>query len=420
MRDVAEGSGLFYKNRKGSERVMEKIWQELTERFYQEFGGEGEIRRFFTPGRVNLIGEHIDYNGGRVFPCALDIGTYAVVRRRSDGIARFASVNMELKKEVKLDSIAYDKGDEWINYPKGTIKMLQDYLTEQGKQAEQIGGMDILYMGNIPNGAGLSSSASIEVLTAVLVNELWELGIDRITLIKLCQKGENTFNGVNSGIMDQFAVGMGKEDCAIYLDTDSLQYEYVPCVLKDSVLIIGNTNKKRGLADSKYNERLAQCRQALAELQAVRPIRHLCELSVAEWQELKAVVTEGIIRDRAEHAIMENERVKEAVEVLQRNDLVRFGELLNASHDSLRDLYDVTGIELDTMVEEARKIEGVYGARMTGAGFGGCTVSLVKREAAERFQKEVGENYRRRTGLTPEFYIVNIGGGAGEILEKNL
>ncbi|AVM68587.1 galactokinase [Lachnospiraceae bacterium oral taxon 500] len=395
---------------------MEKVWQELTERFDQEFGRGGERRRFFTPGRVNLIGEHIDYNGGRVFPCALDIGTYALVRPREDTLVRFVSTNMELKNQVDISRICYEEKDEWTNYPKGTILQIQEHLAAEGRDAGVIGGMDILYHGNIPNGSGLSSSASIEVLTAAVVNQLWNLELDMVTLVQLCQKGENTFNGVNSGIMDQFAVGMGRENCAIYLDTSNLNYEYVPCVLGDLVLIIGNTNKKRGLADSKYNERREECNRALTELQKVKKIQHLCELSAAEWEEVKGAITDDTICRRAEHAVMENARVKEAVAVLQKNDMVRFGQLLNASHDSLRDLYDVTGSELDTMVEEARKIDGVYGARMTGAGFGGCTVSLVKKEAAERFRREVGENYQRRTGLMPEFYIVNIGGGAREIL----
>lgn len=393
------------------------IWQTLQQRFTQEFGEGGTIRKFFTPGRVNLIGEHIDYNGGKVFPCALDIGTYAIVRPREDYIVRFVSTNMELKREIDIQKIEYNKEDNWTNYPKGTIKMLQDQLKDQGRDAGIIKGMDILYEGNIPNGSGLSSSASIEVLTAIVVNELWDLGMDRITLVKLCQKGENTFNGVSSGIMDQFAVGMGKKDCAIYLDTDTLNYEYVPCVLEDTVLIIGNTNKKRGLADSKYNERLAECRKALAQIQAVKPIQHLCELDEKGWQEVKNHVEEGVVRNRAEHAVMENVRVKEAVTVLQQNDLVRFGQLLNQSHDSLRDLYDVTGFELDTMVEEARKIDGVYGSRMTGAGFGGCTVSLVKKGAVETFKQQVGENYKAKTGLNPEFYIVNIGEGGSEVTE---
>lgn len=391
------------------------IWQRLTDRFYEEFGRDGQLRRFFTPGRVNLIGEHIDYNGGRVFPCALDIGTYAVVRPREDYVIRFVSTNMTFKNEIDISAIVYDKGDGWTNYPKGTIKMLQDYLAENGKDASVIKGMDIIYEGNIPNGSGLSSSASIEVLTAMIVNELWNLNLSMIDLVKLCQKGENTFNGVSSGIMDQFAVGMGKKDFAISLNTDSLAYEYVPCVLEDAVLIIGNTNKKRGLADSKYNERLAECRAALAEVQKVKAVNHLCDLSAAEWQEVKQAVSEGILRNRAEHCVLENERVKEAIAVLRKNDLVRFGQLLNASHDSLRDLYDVTGIELDTMVEEARKINGVYGSRMTGAGFGGCTVSLVKKEAAEQFQKQVGAAYEAKTGLKPEFYLVNIGDGAREV-----
>ncbi len=394
---------------------MEKIWQELTERFNQEFGKGGEQRRFFTPGRVNLIGEHIDYNGGRVFPCALDIGTYALVRPREDTLVRFVSTNMELKNQVDISRICYEEKDGWTNYPKGTILQIQEYLAAEGRDAGVIGGMDILYHGNIPNGSGLSSSASLEVLTATVVNQLWNLELDMVTIVQLCQKAENTFNGVNSGIMDQFAVGMGRENCAIYLDTSNLNYEYVPCVLGDLVLIIGNTNKKRGLADSKYNERRKECNRALAELQKVKKIQHLCELSAAEWEEVRSVITDDTICRRAEHAVMENARVKEAVAVLQKNDMARFGQLLNASHDSLRDLYDVTGVELDTMVEEARKIDGVYGARMTGAGFGGCTVSLVKKEAIERFRREVGENYRRRTGLTPEFYIVNIGGGAQEV-----
>ena len=395
---------------------MEKIWQELTDRFNQEFGKGGERRRFFTPGRVNLIGEHIDYNGGRVFPCALDIGTYALVRPREDTLVRFVSTNMELKNQVDISRICYEEKDEWTNYPKGTILQIQEHLAAEGRDAGVIGGMDILYHGNIPNGSGLSSSASIEVLTATVVNQLWNLELDMVTIVQLCQKGENTFNGLNSGIMDQFAVGMGRENCAIYLDTSNLNYEYVPCVLGDLVLIIGNTNKKRGLADSKYNQRRSECDQALAELQKVKAIQHLCELSAEEWTEVKDAISDDTIRRRAEHAVMENARVKEAVAVLQKNDMVRFGQLLNASHDSLRDLYDVTGSELDTMVEEARKIDGVYGSRMTGAGFGGCTVSLVKKEAVERFRREVGANYQRRTGLTPEFYVVNIGDGAREIL----
>lgn len=391
------------------------IWQALEERFHQEFGPGQAVRRFFTPGRVNLIGEHIDYNGGKVFPCALDIGTYAVVRPRQDYLVRFVSTNMDYKNEVDIREITYDKAHDWTNYPKGTLKMVQDYLRERGRDAGLIKGMDIIYQGNIPNGSGLSSSASIEVLTALIVNNLWDLSISMLDLVRLCQKGENTFNGVSSGIMDQFAVGMGKEACAIYLDTNHLSYDYVPCLLEDSVLIIGNTNKKRGLADSKYNQRLAECQAALAQIQKVKKINHLCELSAQDWQGVKNHLSQGPIRNRAEHAVMENERVKEAVEVLQKNDLVRFGQLLNASHDSLRDLYDVTGQELDTMVAEARKVEGVYGSRMTGAGFGGCTVSLVKKSAVQDFQDKVGAAYEAKIGLRPEFYIVNIGGGAREV-----
>lgn len=382
----------------------------LTEDFIERFGeGDKPIRHFFTPGRVNIIGEHIDYNGGYVFPCALDFGTYCVVRERSDRQVNFATQNFDLPVTVQLDEgLVYDKEHDWANYPKGVIKMYEEI-------GPQVPGFDILYFGDIPNGSGLSSSASLEVLTATVINALAGGDVAPLELVKLSQKAENEFVGVNCGIMDQFAVGMGKEDHAMLLDCNSLDYEYVPFVLEGVKIVIGNTKKRRGLADSKYNERRSECDAALEALQQELDIQYLCDLDLETYEAHAHLIESPIVRNRALHAVSENERVKACVKALQAGDLVQAGELLNASHASLRDLYEVTGVELDTMVEEAQKIDGTLGARMTGAGFGGCTVALVKEEAVERYIDEVGKAYEARTGLTPEFYVAGVGDGASEI-----
>ncbi len=384
--------------------------KELVSKFLDLYGdSDKDVMVFFAPGRVNLIGEHIDYNGGYVFPCALDFGTYAAVRRREDDTVRFATLNFDLKVEVDINHLVYEEKDDWTNYPKGVLKVLQD-------KGHTLGGFDVLYYGNIPNGSGLSSSASLEVLTAVLCNDLFALNENRVELVKLSQKAENVFVGVNCGIMDQFAVGMGKKDHAILLDCNTLEYEYTPLVLNGAKLVIGNTKKRRGLADSKYNERRGECDKALEFLQKELDIQALCEIDPQTFEQYNYLIEDETAKRRAEHAVYENQRVKEAVQALQKADLEQFGKLMNASHDSLRDLYEVTGIELDAMVEEALKVEGTIGSRMTGAGFGGCTVSIVEEEAVDTFIEKVASSYEARTGLQPEFYVANVGDGAGRIL----
>lgn len=384
--------------------------KDLKEKFLNLFGMKHE-KEFFSPGRVNLIGEHTDYNGGNVFPCAIDKGTYALVKKRDDNRFRMYSENFaELGIiEFTLDKLENEKEHDWANYPKGVIKMFID----AGQKIDS--GFDIIFYGNIPNGAGLSSSASIEILTAVVLKELFNLDIDMIEMVKLGQKTENLFIGVNSGIMDQFAVGMGKKDHAILLDCNTLKYEYVPVVLKDEVIVISNTNKRRGLADSKYNERRSECEKALEELQSKLDIKALGELSIEEFEANKELISNEINRKRAKHAVYENQRTLKAQKELSEGNLEEFGKLMNQSHESLRDDYEVTGVELDTLVELAWKQEGVVGSRMTGAGFGGCTVSIVKKDKVDDFVKNVGEKYRDKIGYDADFYIVEVSEGAGKL-----
>jgi galactokinase len=388
--------------------MQKQMMENVKNEFVNRYGEGSNIRAFFTPGRVNIIGEHIDYNGGFVFPCALDFGTYAVVRKRNDRKARFATMNFDLEVIVDLDNIVYDEAHDWVNYPKGVIKMYEEI-------GPKVPGFDVLYYGDIPNGSGLSSSASLEVLTATMINVLAGGDIAPIQLVQLSQKAENEFVGVNCGIMDQFAVGMGKEDHAILLDCNTLEYQYVPFKLDGVKIVIANTKKRRGLADSKYNERRSECEEALHDLQDVLKIDHLCDLDEATFDQHAEHINNPIARNRAQHAVYENQRVLKCVDALKKGDLETVGDLLYASHDSLRDLYEVTGEELDIMVEEAKKISGVLGSRMTGAGFGGCTVSLVEDEQVDGFIKNVGENYQKRTNLEPEFYVANVGQGAYEV-----
>jgi galactokinase len=374
--------------------------------------GETKIRTFFAPGRVNLIGEHTDYNGGHVFPCALSIGTTAIVRKRKDRMIQFYSTNFTQLGilKVSLDKLVYDQADDWANYPKGVIAILEQH----GYKLDS--GFDVLYEGEIPNGAGLSSSASIEVVTAIMLNELYSLSIDRISLVKICQQAENEFIGVSCGIMDQFAIGMGKEKHAILLDCDNLDYTYSPLDLEDASLIIANTNKRRGLADSKYNERRGECERALKDLQEDLDIRSLGELTPVEFDRNLHLIKQDVDRRRAKHAVYENARTIEAVKKLQDGDIAGFGQLMNASHVSLRDDYEVTGKELDALVEAAWEQEGVIGSRMTGAGFGGCTISIVNNQYIDSFIEAVGEKYEEQTGLKADFYVVQVGDGAKEII----
>ena len=385
--------------------------ENLIKDFKEIFKYNGEVETFFSPGRVNLIGEHTDYNGGFVFPCALDFGTYAVVKKREDKIFRMYSKNFENLGiiEFNLDNLVYEKKDNWANYPKGVVKTFLD------RNYKINSGFDVLFFGNIPNGAGLSSSASIEVLTAIILKDLFKLDVNMIEMVKICQATENNFIGVNCGIMDQFAVGMGKKDNAILLDCNTLKYEYVPVKLKNMSIVIANTNKKRGLADSKYNTRRADCQEAVKTLNKNGVnIKYLGELTVAEFEKVKHFLTDENQLKRATHAVTENERAKIAVEFLKKDDIAEFGRLMNKSHISLRDDYEVTGSELDSLVEAAWEEKGTVGSRMTGAGFGGCTVSIVENDYVDSFIKNVGKKYKEKTGLEASFYIANIGDGAGK------
>lgn len=384
----------------------------LIEDFKTLYKYEGDVKVFFSPGRVNLIGEHTDYNGGFVFPCALDFGTYAVAVKRNDNIFRMYSKNFENLGiiEFSLDRLINEPQDDWANYPKGVIKT----FLEAGFNINS--GFDVLFYGNIPNGAGLSSSASIELATSVILKDLFNLDVDMVSMVKLSQKAENKFIGVNCGIMDQFAIGMGKKDNAILLDCNTLNYQYAPVVLNGASIVIANTNKKRGLADSKYNERRGSCEAAVKVLNENGiNIKYLGELSVERFNEIKHLITDEEQLKRATHAVTENERTKVAVEKLNAGDIEAFGQLMNQSHISLRDDYEVTGFELDSLVEAAWEAEGVIGARMTGAGFGGCTVSIVKDEFIESFKKSVGEKYTAKTGLVADFYVAKIGDGSRKL-----
>ena len=385
---------------------------DYSNKFKAVFGSES-TRKFFTPGRINLIGEHIDYSGGYVFPCAITFGTYAWVSPRNDNKLRFYSENFESLGiiEVSLDSIVYDEKDDWANYPKGVVKMIQD----AGYEVTQ--GLDILFYGNIPNGAGLSSSASLEVLMGLIVSKLNELDMDMVEIVKLSQKAENQFVGVNCGIMDQFAVGMGKENSAILLNTDTLDYEYVPVNLGNHSIVIMNTNKRRGLVDSAYNERRQQCEDALAILQEVKSLPYLCDYSMEDLEGNKGLFKDPLVYTRAHHAISENTRTKKAAEVLKDNDLVSFGKLMNQSHISLRDDYEVTGNELDTIVSLAWDQDGVLGARVTGAGFGGCALAIVESDKVNSFIENVSKQYEDKIGYEGSFYVASVGQGAHEITE---
>jgi len=379
--------------------------QSLKNTFLEKYGkNDNEISVFFAPGRVNLIGEHTDYNGGLVLPCALSFGTYLLVRLSDKPEIEFSSLNFEFSAKIGFENLGKKVGEEWVNYPLGVI----DQLVKQGVEMR---GAQFLYYGNIPNGAGLSSSASIELVTAFALNELFNFNKSITELIKLSQKAENEFVGVNCGIMDQFAVGRGKKNHAIFLDCSSLDYKLVPFNPLDYKLVIINSNKHRKLSDSKYNERVSECNEAVNYLNNRLNIKNLSELSLKEFNENQDLIPDETIKRRARHVISENNRVLTAVEALKNNDLIAFGKLMNSSHDSLRFDYEVTGNELDTLVEEARKIDGVIGARMTGAGFGGCTVNLVKAENLESFKEKVGRNYKEKTGLKADFYLPEIGDG---------
>lgn len=376
-------------------------------KFAEVFGDNEGAKAYFAPGRVNLIGEHTDYNGGHVFPCALTIGTYGVARKRDDKKLRFYSMNFDNLGviESSIENLKAEKEAGWTNYPKGVMWAF-------GEKGYEIPcGMDLLLNGNIPNGSGLSSSASVEVLTGFILKDFFGFDVTNQDLALIGQFSENNFNGVNCGIMDQFAIAMGKKDHAIFLDTADLSFDYAPIKLENAKIVIACSNKKRGLGDSKYNERRSECETALEEIKQVVGINTLGDLTEEQFETYKAAVKDEVRQKRAKHAVYENQRTVKAVEALKADDVEQFGKLMNASHVSLRDDYEVTGTELDTLVEEAWKIDGVIGSRMTGAGFGGCTVSIVKTDAIDGFIDKVGKAYKEKIGYAADFYVVEIGNG---------
>ena len=380
----------------------------LVEKFQELFGAEGDIRTYFAPGRVNLIGEHTDYNGGHVFPCALTLGTYGIARKREDNKLRFYSVNFERLGviESSLEDLKPYKAAEWTNYPKGVMWAFE----ERGYKLPN--GLDILLYGNIPNGSGLSSSASLEVLTGVSLKDMFGFDVSMTDIALIGQFSENNFNGCNCGIMDQFASAMGKKDNAIFLDTNTLQYEYAPVVLEDAKIVIINSKVKHSLVDSAYNDRRNECETALKELQEVVAVQTLGDLTEEAFEKHKDAIKSEIRQKRARHAVYENQRTIRAVEALKENRIEEFGKLMNESHRSLRDDYEVSCKEIDILVDLAWETEGVIGSRITGGGFGGCTVSIVKNDAVDGFIKNIGEQYLAKVGHEAEFYVVDIGDGA--------
>lgn len=380
----------------------------LVEKFQELFGAEGDIRTYFAPGRVNLIGEHTDYNGGHVFPCALTLGTYGIARKREDNKLRFYSVNFERLGviESSLEDLKPYKAAEWTNYPKGVMWAFE----ERGYKLPN--GLDILLYGNIPNGSGLSSSASLEVLTGVILKDMFGFDVSMTDIALIGQFSENNFNGCNCGIMDQFASAMGKKDNAIFLDTNTLQYEYAPVVLEDAKIVLINSKVKHSLVDSAYNDRRNECETALKELQEVVAVQTLGDLTEEAFEKHKDAIKSEIRQKRARHAVYENQRTIRAVEALKENRIEEFGKLMNESHRSLRDDYEVSCKEIDILVDLAWETEGVIGSRITGGGFGGCTVSIVKNDAVDGFIKNIGEQYLAKVGHEAEFYVVDIGDGA--------
>ena len=382
--------------------------QELKAAFQTAYGKVAEAV-YFSPGRVNLIGEHTDYNGGFVFPCALSFGTYLLLVGNNEKVMRFKSLNQPEIVTLDFDQLTTPLSNSWVNYPLGCIAQ----FVKRGVKIEK--GYDILIWGNVPNGAGLSSSAALEVVTAYAFNDQLGTGYDRTELAKIGQLSEHEFALVNCGIMDQFASAQGKKDHAIFLNCDTLQFELVPVKLDGIKVVISNTHSPHKLDSGAYNQRVAECKLAVEQINKVRPIKYLAELTEAEFKTIENAITDPVAHKRARHVVGEVQRTTDAVKALKAGDIAAFGKLMNASHVSLRDDYEVTGLQLDTMAEEAWKIDGVIGSRMTGGGFGGCTVSLVKDEAIDTFIQQVGTNYEAKTGIKPDFYIAEIGDGARRV-----
>lgn len=386
--------------------------QKLFDKFAELFGTPDGAHFYFSPGRVNLIGEHTDYNGGHVFPCALTMGTYGAARKRDDRMIHFYSMNLDRfgVVEASLDDLTNKNEYNWANYPLGVVWA----FAEKGYNLDT--GFDMVIWGNIPNGSGLSSSASLEVLTGVILTDLY--GITDLSMTDLAligQYSENNFNGCNCGIMDQFAVAMGKKDNAIFLDTNTMKYEYAPIHLEDAKIVITNSKVKHSLVDSAYNDRRQECTDALAALKTKLDINALGDLTPDEFEANKGLITDPVQLKRAKHAVYENQRTIDAVAALRDGDINKFGQLMNQSHISLRDDYEVSCEEIDILVDLAWKIPGVIGSRITGGGFGGCTVSIVKNDAVDTFINDIGKTYKEKVGHEAEFYTVDIGDGASRI-----
>jgi len=383
--------------------------KELKEKFIEKFG-KGKMSGYFSPGRVNLIGEHTDYNGGFVFPCALSFGIYCLIRKVDRPSFRFASMNLDFEIELSMDELTKPLPNKaWVNYPLGVIAQ----FIKRGLKPET--GADLLFYGDVPVGAGLSSSAAMEVATAVAIDDQYGYKLDRLDLVKMSQTAEHEFAGVMCGIMDQFASGFGKKDHAIFLNCDTNKYELVPVILKNSKIIVSNTNSPHKLDSGKYNERVSECNAAVEAIKPFKNINKLGEISPEEFKKVENKIEDKTVRARARHVVSEISRTEEAVNALKNGDVAAFGKLMNASHVSLRDDYEVTGPELDAMAEAAWKIDGVIGSRMTGGGFGGCTVSIVKDEAIETFKEKVGKEYELKTKLKPEFYVAEISDGGKKL-----
>ncbi|MGC8971409.1 MAG: galactokinase [bacterium] len=385
---------------------------DLKRRFIELFNDE-QVRFFYSPGRVNLLGEHTDYNGGYVLPVALNVGTTVCINKRKDNKICLTATDLDEKVCADIENLDTYKKIKWGNYQLGVAYELL-------RAGYKVYGCNMLFHDTVPHGAGLSSSAAIECATGIALLKVFnpDREIDRVELALLAQRAENQFVGVNCGIMDQFASVMGKRNNAIFLNCKNLEYRYVPLNLGDYLLVITNTNKKRSLADSKYNERRSECEKGLEMLKRALPdITCLGDVTVEMYEAVKGVIDDPVVEKRVRHVIYEDHRVQRAIDVLDKNDLAEFGKLMIASHESLRDLYEVTGRELDVLFEEALKVEGVLGTRMTGAGFGGCTVSIVHKSAVEDFKSLVGRNYTQRTGLIPDFYVVETDNGSREITD---
>jgi galactokinase len=382
--------------------------QELKSAFKSAYGKAADAV-YFSPGRVNLIGEHTDYNGGSVFPCALSFGTYLLVAENDNSVINFKSLNQNETRTLALEQLTTPLDKSWVNYPLGVIAQFikNSYAINEG--------YDLLFWGNVPNGAGLSSSAALEIVTAFAFNDQLGAGFNRTALAEIGQKSEHEFALVNCGIMDQFASANGAKDHAIHLNCDTLEFELVPVKLEGVKILISNTRSPHKLDSGAYNQRVAECKKAVEQLNTIRPLKYLAELTEAEFKSIESAITDPVAKKRARHVVTEVQRTSDAVKALKAGDLTLFGQLMNASHVSLRDDYEVTGPELDCMAAEAWKIDGVIGSRMTGGGFGGCTVSLVKDEAIDMFIKEVGAAYEAKIGIKPEFYIAEIGDGATKV-----